>query len=78
MHRVLIGQHATASWFAECADCEWTYEGTSPAIMHNAAGQHGEIMPGGYMPRAFVEKLVLGVMSALEPADRRTDASSQP
>jgi hypothetical protein len=78
MHRVLIGQHAESSWFADCADCAWTYEGTSPSIMVNAARQHGQIVPGGYMPRAFVEALVLGVMSPPAPADHQAAGSSTP
>jgi hypothetical protein len=67
MHRVLLGQHSTDSWYAECADCDWCWcvPGESPDAMHEAAEQHGEIVPGGYMPRAYVEALVLAVMEPL-------------
>jgi hypothetical protein len=65
MHRVLLVQHSTDSWFARCSRCPWTWAGTTPDAMHTAAEQHGEIGPGGYMPRAYVEALVLAVM---EPA----------
>lgn len=64
-HRVVLGLHSTDSWFARCSRCDWAWEGTSPDAMHEAAETHGEVVPGGYLPRAYVEALVLDMMSPL-------------
>lgn len=61
-HRVVLGMRADGVWYAECRRCNWTYENTSPSIVRNAADQHGEVVPGGYLPRAQVEALVLDMM----------------